>query len=175
MKFNWVVCDSKADLEARMQARKHTDILPKISSAGANTWGYLSVVLTNGEATIPIGYSDAGLTPEAAETKNLIIVGVTNEVVAYNKQTKREAFRHAMPTVFHEFVLVEDGGLVVQDETGFLRLSLDGRMQWERLFSDVIDSVRLTKNQIVGKTSEGLAFAINVEDGALENCPKNWA
>lgn len=158
--FSWVPCDSRSDLEARLAALRGVKVLRLVETEGANTWGFLNVP-SEEPLVLPVGFADVGLVPAAILVDGLLLLGITEVVVGIELSTGALAFRYRVPTVFHEFVRVDENGVLVQDEIGFVLLSLHGEELW-KFSRDLIQDYKLTGNELVVTTLDGERFNVEV-------------
>jgi hypothetical protein len=156
--INWVFCDSKSDLRARLSSVAGKQFEELITDE-ANTWGYLAIEKSS---FIPIGYTDFGVSPQVRIYNKIVIIGVSDTVTGFNLDTGKLNFKYKMPTVFHEFIIFHKDNFIVQDEVGFVCLSYDGSENWVRLCDDVIETYQLRDSSIYGKTIEGNEFDFKV-------------
>lgn len=157
---SWVPCDSRNDLDGRLAAFRGVTILPLVEAEDANTWGFVKVP-TEEPAVLPVGYADVGLTPEVIVESGILLVGITELVAGVDLSTGALVFRYRMPTVFHEFVRIDESGVLVRDEIGFVLLSLDGQERWT-FCKDLIQDYELTGNELVVTTFDGERFTAEV-------------
>ncbi len=151
---NWVNCDSRNDLEARLIGLDGKVFETSIADE-SNTWGYIAV---ENNIFIPIGFSDVGLSPQLYISKNMAVVGVSDRLSGYSLDMGKLIFTYQTPTIFHEFVLFNDDGFVIQDEIGFVGLSYSGKEKWSQIYDDMIETYSLNGNLISGETVEGTKF-----------------
>ncbi len=158
--LSWVPCDSLSDLEGRLAALRGVKILRLVQIEDANTWGFLTVP---GEEplVLPVGFVDVGLVPAAVLVNGLLLLGITELVVGIELSSGALAFRYRVPTVFHEFVRVDENGVLLQDEIGFVLLSLHGEEIW-KFSRDLIQDYKLTGNELEVTTLDGERFNIKV-------------
>lgn len=165
---SWVPCDSRNDLEGRLAALRDVLILPLVETADANQWGFLRV---SGEkpAVLPVGYADVGLVPEVTIANGVLLLGITELVAGVDLSTGALAFRYKMPTIFHQFVRVNQSGVLLQDEIGFVLLSPRGEERW-RFCKDLIQDYKLTGDELVVTTFEGEQFRVKVGQSSASTC-----
>lgn len=166
--FSWVPCDSRRDLEARLAALRGVAVFPVIETEDANTWGYVKVV-SGMPGALPVGYSDVGLTPAVTAANGVLLLGITELVAGIDLSTGAVAFRYRMPTVFHQFVRVDERGFLVQDEIGFVLLSRRGEELW-RFCKDLIEEYKLMGDELAVTTFEGDCFRIKVGEHSASTC-----
>jgi len=157
---NWVQCDSKGDMQARLHSSECA-IFDVLLSGEPNTWGYLR--LKNKGICIPIGFSDVGLPPEILLHNGMVYVGISDTVAAYDLAIGNLVFKYIVPTVFHDFFALEHEGIIVQDEIGFIRLSDCGDQMWMNMCSDTIDRYHVSDNLITGRTTDGEIFEFTID------------
>ncbi len=131
--ITWTHCDSRAGLEARL-AGMSGKVFEMLTTKDANTWGCVNL----GDACIPLGYANLGLTPQVSVWDSLIIVGISQIVACYDSTTGRILYRYDMPTVFHEFVVFGENYYLIRDEIGFVGLSYAGAEVWSASCGDII-------------------------------------
>jgi hypothetical protein len=158
VEWRWTPCDSRSDLEARLEKAKGR-VLQTLVGQEANAWGYAA----GDAAIVPIGYANLGLTPNVIGSDTTIFVGSSETLTALDAKTGASIFRYDMPTVFHEFVRIEDDHLLVRDETGFVALSHQGRERWKGLCADIIEDYEIDGAVIAGRTLEGAEFKFVIE------------
>lgn len=166
--FSWVPCDSRSDLEARLAALRGVAVFPVIEAEDANTWGYVKVPAGR-PAVLPVGYADVGLTPKVTIANGVLLLGIAELVAGIDISTGALAFRYRMPTVFHQFVRVDERGFLVQDEIGFVLLSRRGEERW-RFCKDLIQNYKLMGDELVVTTFEGDCFRVKVGKHSATNC-----
>ncbi len=153
-KANWINCDSRSDLEARL-FRLTGKVFEASIADESNTWGY---IITENDIIIPIGFSNVGLVPKFYIHENVALVGVSGILSGYNLGTGKLTFTYQMPTVFHEFALFTDDDFIVQDEIGFVGLSYSGNEKWSKIYDDIIETYNINNGSITGRTLEGTKF-----------------
>ena len=153
-KANWVNCNSRSDLEARL-SRLAGRVFEASIVDESNTWGY---IISENDIFIPVGFSDVGLAPKLHIHKNVALVGVSDILSGYNLDKGKLAFTYKMPTVFHEFALFTDDDFIVQDEIGFVGLSYSGNEKWLKICDDIIATYNINDDSINGETLEGMKF-----------------
>jgi len=158
--WSWIACESRSDLEARLE-KAQGRVLPMLVGTEANTWGHASC----GTTILPIGYANLGLLPEVIGSDAAILVGSGQALTALDARTGAPIFTYAMPTVFHEFLRIEDDLLLIRDETGFIALSPQGEERWTGLCADIIEGYEISGDVITGRTMEGADFRFVVETG----------
>ena len=161
---SWVQCDSQSDMRARLRSTDNW-VFDELMTNDANTWGYLTLnseALKKKNICIPIGFADIGLLPETLLHNGMAYIGITDTVAGYEITKGSLVFRYRVPTVFHQFVVSELEGIIIQDETGFIRLSGDGNQRWIKLCSDTIDAYHVRGNVIFGETMEGDKFEFSI-------------
>jgi hypothetical protein len=156
---NWVNCDSRSDLDARLSCLNGRVFESSIADE-SNTWGYMVV---EDNIFIPIGFSDVGLPPEVYIYKKAVLVGVSDTLSGYSLDTGELIFTYKMPTIFHEFVLFADFGFIVQDEIGFVSLSYSGGERWSQICDDIIETYNVSNGSIIGETVEGTTFNFTID------------
>ena len=160
-KANWIQCDSKNDLHARLEAVKG-HVFDEFEADDSNAYGYLS--FSNDAICIPLAFSDVGLVPESISSNEMIFIGITDNVVGYDLKTGSQIFVYRMPTVFHNFVAIQNSRIFIQDETGFVSLSVDGKQEGIKLYSDVIDTYQISGSIISGEIIDGELFQLSMAD-----------
>ena len=158
-KNNWIRCDSKEDMQSRIRSSGYNAV-GELITADANAWGYLEV--KNEGFCIPVGFVDVGLLPEILLCDSMFYVGISDTVAGYELGTSRLVFKYMVPTVFHEFIVSKLGGIIVQDETGFIGLSCDGNQKWMNMCSDTIDTYQVSGDLITGRTTDGDSFEFTI-------------
>jgi len=160
--WSWQPCDSRSDLVARLEKAKGK-VFQTLADKEANAWGYAA---QDGEF-IPIGYADLGLTPVVVAWRETVFVGSGGTLTALDAKTGQPVFSYVMPTVFHEFLRIEDGLLLARDEIGFVALSLQGQEKWKALCGDIVEDYEIQGEidgaVITGRTMEGSNFRFVVE------------
>lgn len=167
-KSSWVPCDSRSDLEARLADLRGVAVFPVIETEDANTWGYVKVVAEK-PAALPVGYANVGLAPAVTAANGVLLLGITELVAGIDLSTGAVAFRYRMPTVFHQFVRVDERGFLLQDEIGFVLLSRRGEERW-RFCKDLIQDYKLMGDELAVTTFEGDCFRIKVGEYSASTC-----
>lgn len=153
--LQWIAVESKSALVDAL-----ADELSKgeLVTAEPNAWGFFR--LPGGRALV-IGYADLGLVPVAALIDNRLLVGIDEVVASFDVDTLRRQFSYCMPTVFHEFISLEDP-IVVRDEIGFVGISAEGKARWSFLANGPINKFSIEHGRLHGETidDEPFEFAI---------------
>lgn len=141
-----------------MSAIADEEMVAELVTADANSWGFFR--LCSGKILV-IGFADLGLSPVAVQVGNRLFVGIDELVTSFHVNTFQRQFSYRMPTVFHEFVSLEDP-IVVRDEIGFVGLSPDGEERWTFLMSGPISEFSIERGHVRGETidREPFDFAI---------------
>ena len=156
----WTKCESRSDMEARLSSIAG-NIFDLLMEDQASSWGYLTLV-EEGYSLVPIGFCDVGLQPRVSTNNKMVFVGIGSIIAGYELKMGKLVFIYKMPTIFHEFLTTDDQGVIVQDETGFVGLDLDGTQKWIKLYSDIIDTYDFDGRTITGKTFEGSKFEFSI-------------
>ncbi len=154
--ITWTHCDSRAGLEARL-AGMSGKVFEMLTTKDANTWGYVNL----GDACIPLGYANLGLTPQVSVWDSLIIVGISQIVACYDSTTGRILYRYDMPTVFHEFVVFGENYYLIRDEIGFVGLSYAGAEVWSASCGDIIRGLSTIRKTDCGTDHGGTDVRIH--------------
>jgi hypothetical protein len=108
-----------------------------------------------------VGYAELWLLPVAALIDNRLLVGIDEGLARFDVHTLQRQFSYRMPSVFQEFISLEDP-IVVRDEIGFVGISTDGAERWTFLTSGPIDRFSIEHGRLHGETidNEPFEFAI---------------
>lgn len=158
--LHWIPCDSKYDLESRLENISKKTLLPLIETTDANAWGYLSLK-DGSDLIIPVNYVNLGLSPQIAQTSETLLVGINDLLVGFDPVNATKRFQYKVPTVFHEFVRFDDDVFVVRDEIGFVGLSYEGKEKWS-FCKDLIVDYKISGHVISGTTLEGHDFQFEI-------------
>jgi hypothetical protein len=150
----WVSVESKSALDAQLQGNGVIQCV----TADANTWGYFA--LSSGKKIV-VGYSNLGLLPAVAMTSNLVIVGIDELVVAFDRVSLKRIFTYHMPSVFHQFVSVSNP-LIIRDEVGFVCLTTSGKEIALHLTNGPIAEFSFSNGLLHGETIDGERFSFSV-------------
>jgi len=148
----WLLCDSRQDAITR-----EPNAVSEITTSDPDTWGLLYV----GDLAFRVGFTDVGLVPEVHHDATGTLIGIGELLVAFDVSGKNQLFLYKMPTIFHEFLTVNERGLLVRDETGFILLSRNGEEIWSYC-PDLLGSFELADGIIRGETIEGAPFSVRV-------------
>jgi hypothetical protein len=153
--ITWRAVDSQGELTSIASAMP---VLAELRTADPNSWGLFE--LPNG-AGIKVGYANLGLKPQAILIDRRAIIGIDEVLACYDIEARREVFRYAMPSVFHEFLCTRDP-LVVRDEIGFVCITLDGEERWAHYTTGPIEDFDITASRICGSTIDGDKFSFDL-------------
>jgi hypothetical protein len=151
---HWMPCDSRSDMRSRTSGRS---VLDELETSGANTWGYFEIPQG---LQLNIGYADVGLEPKSVLVGDKILIGIDECLACYDISTHSKCFSYQMPWIFHEFVAIGDP-LIVRDEMGFVCLTLEGKELWKFGTPGIIESYKVSMEQIIGKTTDGQSFVFD--------------
>jgi hypothetical protein len=133
-------------------------LLAEIQTMDANRWGQF--LFPNG-MIIKVAYANLGLKPCAVLVGPRVIIGIDELLSCYDMETRRQVFCYRMPSVFHEFLIVDDP-LVVRDEIGFVCITLDGHECWAHCTAGPIESFSISADRISGSTIDGDEFSFQL-------------
>ncbi len=157
---SWVACDSRADMQSRLLGQNQTRVLAPLVTEDPNSWGFLQIS-GNHSAFLPVGYADLGLEPTAVSLDNAVFVGIAELVVGLDLSTGVTLFEYRMPTVFHEFVRIDQHEILLRDEIGFVLLSCSGEELW-KFCTDLVADYEQLGNELHVTTFEGKSYQVRV-------------
>lgn len=108
-----------------------------------------------------VAFADIGLEPKACVLGSLVIIGISEVVAAFSAATGELEFEYRMPTIFHDFLVADERGLLLEDEIGFVWLSSSGEERW-KFCPDLIKRSELRDGVIRGETFDGALFEVRI-------------
>ena len=147
----WTSLDSKAALVNAIGAGV---AIVELTTADPNAWGFFRLPF---DKILLVGYADLGLFPVADCIDNRLLVGINELLACFDADTLNCRFLYRMPTVFHEFISLENK-IIVRDEIGFLGISINGEELWNFLTSGPINMFYSKSGRIYGETIDGEVF-----------------
>ncbi len=152
---SWTSVESKNALGSLLAKEGATN---ELATADPTTWGFFP--LPNGKKLV-VGYANLGLIPVAAVVNGHLLIGIDEILACFDLNTLQRTFTYRMPSVFHEFVSLNDP-VIVRDEVGFICISATGVEIWAFLTNGPINQFTIEGAFICGVTidDEPFKFAI---------------
>jgi len=149
----WIPCSSRNDLVSRL---KNDSAFAEFEEA--RDWGFFCV---DEDSILAVGYTNFGINPSAFRIGENIIFGAGDYVANYSCLSKNIIYRYHVPTVFHEFVFLEENKFLIRDEICFVLVDGKGNEVWS-FCPGIINEYGFNGNEIVGITDEGVGFKASI-------------
>lgn len=149
--LSWFPVESKYEI---LSINNYGQLRKELVTEDPNQWGFFR--LPDGKMLI-VGYANLGLLPMWKSMRGCVLVGIDEVLACISISTLEERFRYTMPSVFHEFISV-DNLIVVRDEIGFVGISPEGSEVWKFLVGGPISEFHIEDKVICGRQIDGDSF-----------------